>query len=387
MTHDSILFNLHDLTLLFAVSQYFLLSIFLFLTRKQGDQSTVFLILILLFNAFESIGVFMIWSEPIRLFILHWQPNILFWGGLGFWLQGPLLYWYVSSVLYRNFKFTSTQLLHLLPVVVVLTLLYWNFYSFPRSEQVAMMTSLQFMFSSLMTKLVTYRYLSVIGYGIWCIYTLLKYRSQVRQQYAGYNASERKWLRWVVIGVVTISSWSLFVHKVGINVSADTSNIMGILGNYFTFIFVNSLVFLSIRYAPSFEGLSPKLEIDLKVNNKKKEFSPENIERIEKYMQLEKPYLNNDIHIEELAKKVSLPVRTLSNIINQHFKKNFFEFINTYRIDEAKRLLADPECSVKTVIEIIHETGFGSKSSFNTVFKQHVNMTPTEFRNRSNRRQ
>lgn len=386
MTHDSILFNLHDLTLLFAVSQYFLLSIFLFLTRKHGDQSSVFLILILLFNAFESIGVFMIWSEPIRLFILNWQPNFLFWGGLGFWLQGPLLYWYVSSVLYKDFKFTVLQLVHLVPATVVLILLYWNYYSLPRVEQLGLMTNLEFVFGKLMGKLVTYRYLSVISYGIWCFYTLYQYRTQVRQQYAGYGASERKWLRWVIIGIVTISTWNLFVHQIGIKISPDASNIMGLLGNYFTFIFVNSLVFLSIRYAPSFEGLSPKLKTDVDLHSKKKTFNSENIERIEMYMRQKKPYLNNDIHIEELAKKISLPVRTLSNIINQHFNKNFFEFINTYRIDEAKRLLTAPESSNKTVLEIIHETGFGSKSSFNTVFKQYVNMTPSEFRiNNSNK--
>jgi len=381
MAHDSILFNLHDLTLLSAVSQYLLLSVFLLLTKKSGDRSTVFLVAILLFNALHSADVFMIWSDTFRNLVLNWQPNMLFWGGLGFWLHGPLLYWYVSSVLYRNFTFSWAQLFHLLPATVVFVLLYTNYYSHTHAEQLELMSDMGFMVGVLMNDLVRYRYISVIGYGIWCLVMLYRYRSEVRQQYAGCSASERKWLRWVVVGMVSISSWNLFVHQVGINMSENTSNIMGLVGNYLTFIFVNTLVFLSIRYAGLFEGLAPSSpEVVPEELSKKKTFSPEHISRIEKYMDKSKPYLLNDIHIDQLAKQVSIPSRTLSNIINHHFEMNFFEFINTYRITEAKRLLSEAEHSSKTVLEIIHETGFGSKSSFNSIFKQYVGMTPSEYR-------
>jgi AraC-like DNA-binding protein len=383
MAHDSILFNLHDLTLLFAVGQNLLLCVLVLLTRRQGGLNTVFLILILLFNALQSTDVLMIWSELIRDYVLSWNPNLLFWGGLGFWLQGPLLYWYLSSVLYRDFTFSSVQLLHLIPVIAALLLLYWHYYSLPRAQKIGSMQELEFMFDSMMETLVTLRYMSVIAYGIWCFHTLSRYQSEVRQQYAGYSASERRWLHWIVIGVVTISAWSLFVHQIGNSISVNDANLMGLVGNYLTLVFVITLVFLSIRYGAVFDGLSQKVTAHHEEPNTKREFNSEYIQRIQKHMEGKKPYLKNDIHIEVLAKQISIPVRTVSNIINHHFNMNFFEFINSYRIAEAKRLLASPDYASKTVLEIIYETGFGSKSSFNSTFKQHVKMTPSEFRKKN----
>ncbi len=382
MDINSPVFNFHDVTVLFAVGQYLLLGVFLLFTHRNGDRSTVYLILILISNALLSADSFIIWSDTFRLLVLQWNPNVFFLGGIAFWLQGPLLYWYVHSVLYKDFRFSPLQLLHLVPAFVVAVLLYVNYYSLNDAAQQESMQGLQFMFGRFTEQLVTYRNISVIAYGMWCCYELFHYRKEVRQQYADYDASERNWLIWVVAGIVSISAWSLFVHKIGVNLQPSTSNILGVATNYLTFIFVNSLVFLSIRYAALFDGIYSSASAGGELNEpiKKAPYTEEQVQRLEKHMRDHKPYLTNDIHIESLAKQISVPTRTLSMIINQHFDINFFEFINRYRIDEAKRLLLDPEDPNKTILQVILETGFGSKSSFNSIFKQHVGMTPSEFR-------
>ena len=63
-----------------------------------------------------------------------------------------------------------------------------------------------------------------------------------------------------------------------------------------------------------------------------------------------------------------------------HYQSNFFEFINRYRVEEAKRLLLSPEFKDETILEIIYKSGFNSPSAFHRFFKRMVDMTPTEFR-------
>ena len=97
-------------------------------------------------------------------------------------------------------------------------------------------------------------------------------------------------------------------------------------------------------------------------------------------MTSQKPYLDPLLTLDNLAAQSNIPARQLSQLINRHFEKNFFEFINGYRIDEAKELLANKENEKVTIIEIMAKVGFNSKATFNTFFKKIVGLTPTQFR-------
>jgi AraC-like DNA-binding protein len=66
-------------------------------------------------------------------------------------------------------------------------------------------------------------------------------------------------------------------------------------------------------------------------------------------------------------------------MLNEHFHKNFSDYINSLRIEEAKKILQDP-ANNKTILEILYETGFNSKASFNAYFKKETGLTPTEFK-------
>jgi AraC-like DNA-binding protein len=105
------------------------------------------------------------------------------------------------------------------------------------------------------------------------------------------------------------------------------------------------------------------------------------LNRVLDYMKKEKPYLNSELTLNELAKRLGLSPRLLSIIINQKLNQNFFDFINRYRVEEAKKLLVNPDYQKYTILSIAFDAGFNSKSSFNLAFKRYENATPSQFRN------
>ena len=104
-------------------------------------------------------------------------------------------------------------------------------------------------------------------------------------------------------------------------------------------------------------------------------------------IQKEKPHLNDDLNLSELAKQVGISNHHLSRVINQRAGQTFYDFINQHRVEYAKKLFQDPEYdSEHTIIEIAFKAGFNSKASFNRVFKKHTGQTPSNFRSEARKR-
>ncbi|MCP4217585.1 MAG: helix-turn-helix domain-containing protein [bacterium] len=108
------------------------------------------------------------------------------------------------------------------------------------------------------------------------------------------------------------------------------------------------------------------------------------IEKIDYLMDMEKVYLNPDISLRWMAKKLKISQRCLSQVLNEKLKRSFYELINRSRVEEARRLLAAPGGNRKSVLEIGFEAGFNSKTAFNRAFKQFAQMTPSQFRKKCN---
>ena len=106
----------------------------------------------------------------------------------------------------------------------------------------------------------------------------------------------------------------------------------------------------------------------------------EMLNRVRQYMEDKEPYLNPSLSIHDLARQTNSPTRELSILINHHLNKHFFDFVNEYRIEKAKQMLTDPDKKEFTVLEILYDVGFNSKSSFNTAFKKYTGFTPTQYR-------
>lgn len=96
----------------------------------------------------------------------------------------------------------------------------------------------------------------------------------------------------------------------------------------------------------------------------------------------EKIFQDETISLQSLAKKLSIPSYLLSQIINEKFHKNFYDLVNSYRIEEAKKRLLECGENELTILEIAFEVGFNSKSAFNRAFKKYTKMNPTAFKNK-----
>jgi len=102
--------------------------------------------------------------------------------------------------------------------------------------------------------------------------------------------------------------------------------------------------------------------------------------RLMAMIEKEKVFLKADLTMKALAERLNVHYNHLSRIVNERYKQNFNDFINKYRIEEARKKLTDPSESKKTILEIAYDTGFYSKSVFNTAFKKFTGMTPSEYR-------
>ncbi|MCB2196245.1 MAG: helix-turn-helix domain-containing protein [Bacteroidetes bacterium] len=91
-------------------------------------------------------------------------------------------------------------------------------------------------------------------------------------------------------------------------------------------------------------------------------------------------YKDPFLDLKKLAELLSIPYYQLSQIINQHLGKNFTEFINEYRVNEAKRLLKNPANINETIENIAYDSGFNNPSSFYAAFKKIAQTTPTKYK-------
>ncbi len=101
---------------------------------------------------------------------------------------------------------------------------------------------------------------------------------------------------------------------------------------------------------------------------------------LEKILIEEKSYLNSDLNLDSLAKKMGQPSYVVSYALNKKYKMNFFELINSLRVKEASTRLKQKEYKHLTIIAIAEDVGFNSKSTFNSAFKKYMGVTPSQFR-------
>jgi len=113
-------------------------------------------------------------------------------------------------------------------------------------------------------------------------------------------------------------------------------------------------------------GLSAALSLEMKA-------------KLLKIMQNEKPYLNNELRLDDLSRLMNLSRNHTSQIINEHFNLSFFDFINRYRITDAKNLLMNVEKNGLTVTQIAYDVGFNNRASFYKAFKKFAELSPTKY--------
>jgi AraC-like DNA-binding protein len=212
---------------------------------------------------------------------------------------------------------------------------------------------------------------------------IAKYRDQLKTTHSNIERIDIRWLISLVVGflIITVTEAALACAKLlhlFIGFHPHWFEVIGLTGYYVVFVLVLALVFSSIRYFSGFVAVKQKDQQKKPIEEKL--LNAGFAEKIDASMREHKPYLQPDITLDMLAETLGIPSRDLSLVFNRHFDSNFYEFINRYRIEEAKTMLSDPKQKSKTITHIYLDVGFNSKSVFNTFFKKHVGQTPSEYR-------
>jgi AraC-like DNA-binding protein len=344
----------------------------------------------LLLIFFSIIGFVLIEHYLFQNSIIFDYPHLL---GLTYTfpiISGPVLFFYTKSLVNENNAISFRNfLLHAIPFLFICTFLIYDFYFLSPLEkliyyekQTQGQTSLFIYFAEFFINL------SIPFYSIVSLLLLKKHLKQIKQNYSNIKNIDLHWLKMVLICMVIVSFVSVLMGLL-----SDFLNFISYEdGDFLMYITLTVIIYFlgyyGIKQKPVFMNENPVLQIETTPGIKPKYASSslkddkkeDLIELLTQYMESKKPHLNENLTLKELANKLETTPNNLSQIINEKFNKNFYEFVNGYRINEVKSLLCDPKYAHYSMLGIAFECGFNSKSTFNSVFKQFTGKTPSEFK-------
>lgn len=386
-------FNFHDVILLMTAILCCLFALLLIATNPPKNTSNYFLAAFLIAHAFIPLHELILWGAEFKLHVRENAPGIYFIAGFAYYLDAVLLYFYVKSLVFRDFHLRPKDYLHLIPLGLFVLFMIVAFYRYPAAIRLDWINTEAFVYSG---GYITAEFLSKTLRVVYCAAAFLlifKYKDILKTTHSNIEKVDILWLKILVVGFMVISLMHevLALAKViGFVTGYDfqhpdpKGNIIeyiGLSGNYALFFLVCILVFTSMRYFSNFEAVRQKDSKEPpKKSTQEKLLNPEYAEKIDGIMRTQQTYLNPELTLDMLAETLAIPAKDLSMIINRHFNLNFYEFINGYRIEEAKKRLLEPANKDKTITDIYLEVGFNSKSVFNTFFKKLVGKTPSEYR-------
>jgi len=141
---------------------------------------------------------------------------------------------------------------------------------------------------------------------------------------------------------------------------------------------------ISNKYTADLIPIFKNKQENKEVKYAKSNLSNEDVERIknqlEQCMQEQELYLQPQLRIKDLEEQLKVPTHQLSQVINQAFDQNFYEFVNHYRVQYALQILSDSNFSKYTYTAIGFEAGFNSKSAFYNAFKKVTGKTPAQMK-------
>ena len=293
-----------------------------------------------------------------------------------FLLYGPIFYFYSQGVIFRDFKLSSGNLLHLIPylLLTILLLSIRNLRPSISEENIKNDLPWQFYLISALMYANFYVYLGLTYKSLW------KYRQIIKNKYSQIDQINLDWLSFSINTLGLLTFISLIHNFITLARNKSVFIVTLVLLLLFIFYFVNKVILKALRQPEIFAGIAQNETSKYMGSN----LSPDQIEEYKKQLlallSSEKCFLNPQVSLADLSEKLSVSTKHLSQVINQSFNKSFFDFINAYRIQEVQQILKESKDDKMTVLEAMYKAGFNSKSSFNTAFKKETGQTPTEFR-------
>lgn len=300
---------------------------------------------------------------------------------------GPFLYLYTKSLMFNLKKLPIFEYKHFIPFVV-LTLFYFIFFQDKLTFQSGYMIFRKdgFMMARIIYGLIFV--FSIFYYSSLTLHVINRYR---RVKYDSFSYfSSNNMLNWLYfLSAFVMAMYIIFFVMSLFNIFSEV--------RVFEIEYFSDLSLVLLTFSVSYFGIKQTYlfhpliddnelkEVEpvkekYKNSNLTEELKKEYISKILDFMTTEKPHLNPELTIQDLSKQLNITRHHLTEILNNDLGKNFFNFINEYRVEEVKKRLLDEKFDHLTIVAIAFDSGFNSKSTFNSIFKQQTEKTPSKWR-------
>jgi AraC-like DNA-binding protein len=356
------------------------LLIFILFVMDRNRKANIFFAAFLFILSSNAFG-FYLWKSGMKCF--SFLLTIISLPGIS--ATGVLIYFYAIFITGIRKNFSIRELRHFL--IYFISLLIFIFL-------ILFHSGLDFELPSFRKPMFFVISLGLLNSLIYLIYTLTilhKYYHKIENYYSDLERLSLGWLlKITTISFIVMLFWCAGFWFPHLGITAQSP--LGMVVNMIMLIIV---IFITAYYLINQpEIFRMNIEMNQVMNEPELSLNPakyarqsidENMEneyltRLKAFMMEGKPYLKEDITIKNLADEMDIPPHHLSIVINNRLNRNFYTFINEYRIKEAVSILNDPANAGASIISIAFKSGFNSKSTFNSVFKKIIGLTPSEYR-------
>jgi AraC-like DNA-binding protein len=292
-------------------------------------------------------------------------------------LVAPLFYFYVRALTKKDFRFEATAWLHFIPFVLCAAF-FVPFYLQPAAEKIRHLRQIEAA-PCAQCRIVSWLLISqMLVYFVAAFRILQRHQENIKSAFSSLEKINLNWLRYLLV-VYAVDWLAVLAWQLSGGGTA--------FANYlwlFVSVVMYAIGYKSLQQPEIFAGIDETAvpEATAKKKYEKSTLTPDRAEayyqKLLQVMATEKPHRQRDLSLPKLAQRLSMSTHHLSQIINERLQQNFFEFVNKYRIEDAKSLLLD-QANIN-VAEIGFEAGFSSVSAFNTAFKKYTGMPPSQFR-------
>ena len=358
-------------------------ALFLFafiLSKKQRTAADSILAVSFLLFGLNILTAYVEWQNRINgypfPFLIQTTPPFIL-------LHGPVLWFYIKTQTEQNFRFRVIHLLHFLPFILLVTDFSFNIYSLPETIKIQLDSTEAF------KKFPTYGIdmaailISTPTYYTWGLLILRRYRKRIKNYFSEISKVDLRWLQVLLISSLILSVIIDSTYCVDQIISIASFGALQAGSYIFVSVYVLFLGFFGHRQ----EALITKVPLksilieepgqpDKPIANADEAF----IYRLLEWMKAQQPYLEPNLTISALSEQLNVSEEYLSAILNNKLNRNFFDFVNQYRVYEFKTRCLNPQNEKLTLIAIAFDCGFNSKATFNRVFKNLTNVTPSAYK-------
>ena len=298
---------------------------------------------------------------------------------------GPLMFLYVKFMTNPDHKFNWVAILHFVPFVAffIVSVVF-------RSQPVVRDLRSFFVQDKLISLRIVYGisfFLSISIYSLLTFIEIKRHQDNLKNLVSFTSGViTLNWLK--ILSISFYGSYFILFILGGLNM---IGNMIPFDPYFVIFVFITLFSFVYSFYGikqPLIFGeklQQPEIKKDTEKYSKsglKEELANEYLETLISYMVENKPYLDRDLTIQDLSSLTGIPRHFITQVLNEKHKKNFFTFINEYRVKEVIQRFSDPKYNHYTILAIAFDAGFNSKATFNSIFKNQVGLTPSEYRDK-----